>query len=146
MRHGLLAVMVLAFAGCGGDGGGNGGGGAGGGGGGGEDVQPLTVQLEEMNNSGKSGTAEFQSGAASTDVTIALMPAQGDNEPIHIHTGTCDSPGAEVVHDLGFTTAGLGQGQAFVTLPDLTTGEYVIDIHSAQNPDEVIMCGAIPQR
>jgi hypothetical protein len=146
MRHGLFAVMVLALAGCGGDGGGNGGGGAGGGGGGGEDVRPVTIQLEEMNNSGKTGVAELQAGAASTDVTIELMPPQGDNEPIHIHTGTCDSPGAEVAHDLGFTTAGLGQGQAFVPLPELTTGEYVLDIHSAQNPDEVIMCGAIPQQ
>jgi hypothetical protein len=33
-----------------------------------------------------------------------------------------------------------------VSLPELTTGEYVLDIHSAQNPDEVIMCGAIPER
>jgi hypothetical protein len=136
--------MVLTLAGCGGDGGGNGGGGAGGGGG--DDIQPVTITLEEMNNSGKTGTAEFQSGAASTDVTIALEPAQGDNEPVHIHKGTCDSPEAEVAHDLGFTTAGLGQGQAFVTLPELTTGEYVLDIHSAQNPDEVIMCGAIPKQ
>jgi hypothetical protein len=142
MRHGLLAATVLTLAACGGDGGGNGGGGAGGGGG--DDIQPVTVQLEEMNNSGKSGTAELQPGAASTDITIELKPPQGENEPIHIHTGTCESPGSEVVHDLGFTTAGLGQGQAFVPMPELTTGEYVIDIHNAQ--DEVIMCGAIPER
>jgi hypothetical protein len=142
MRHGLFAVIVLALAGCGGDGGGNGGGG----GGGGDETGPVTVQLEEMNNSGKTGTAEFQAGAASTDITIELQPPRGDNEPIHIHTGTCDSPGAEVAHDIGFTTAGLGQGQAFVPLPEITTGEYVIDIHSASNPDEVIMCGAIPQQ
>jgi hypothetical protein len=143
VRQGVLAVAVLALAGCGG-GGGNGGGGAGGGGG--DDVAPVTVTLEEMNNSGKSGTAELQAGAASTEIAIALEPAQGDNEAIHIHTGTCDSPGEAVEHDIGFTTAGLGQGQAFVTLPQLTTGEYVLDVHSAKNPDEVIMCGQIPER
>jgi hypothetical protein len=33
-----------------------------------------------------------------------------------------------------------------VSLPELTTGEYVLDIHSARNPDEVIMCGAIPEQ
>jgi hypothetical protein len=141
----VLALSVLTLAACGGDGGGGGGGSAGGGGGG-DDIQPVTITLEEMNNSGKSGIAELQPGAASTDITIELQPPQGDNEPIHIHTGTCDSPGAEVAHDIGFTAAGLGQGQAFVNLPDLTTGEYVLDIHSAQNPDEVIMCGAIPER
>jgi hypothetical protein len=137
--------MVLTLAACGGDGNGGGDGG-GGGGSGGDDIQPVTIMLQEMNNSGKSGTAELQPGAASTDITIALEPPEGDNESIHIHTGTCDSPGAEVAHDIGFTTAGLGQGQAFVTLPELTTGEYVLDIHSAQNPDEVIMCGAIPEQ
>jgi hypothetical protein len=145
VRHGVLAAVVLALSACGGDSGGNGDGG-GGAVGGGEDVQPVTLQLKEMNNSGKSGTAELQAGAASTDITIELQPPQGDNEPIHIHTGSCESPGAEVVHDIGFTAAGLGQGQAFVSLPELTTGEYVLDIHSAQNPDEVIMCGAIPER
>ena len=133
----------MTLAACGGDGGGNGGGG---GSGGGDDIRPVTITLDEMNNSGKSGTAELQPGAASTDITIELKPPQGDNEPIHIHTGTCDSPGAEVVHDVGFTTAGLGQGQAFVLMPELTTGEYVLDIHSAKNPDEVIMCGVIPKQ
>jgi hypothetical protein len=104
------------------------------------------ITLDEMNNSGKSGSAELQAGAASTDITIQLEPPQGDNEPVHIHKGTCASPSAEVAHDLGFTAAGLFQGSAFVTMPELTTGEFVLDIHSAQNPDEVIMCGAIPQR
>jgi hypothetical protein len=135
--------VVLTLAGCGGGGNSNG---SGGGGGGSEDIQPVTIQLEEMNNSGKSGTAELQPGAVSTDITLALEPPEGDNETIHIHTGTCDSPGAEVAHDIGFTTAGLGQGQAFVNLPELTTGEFVLDIHSAKNPDEVIMCGAIPEQ
>ncbi len=93
MRQSLLPLMVLTLAACGGDGG-NGGGAAGGGGGGSsEDIQPVTITLEEMNNSGKSGTAELQSGAASTEIAIALEPPEGDNEPIHIHRGTCDSPG-----------------------------------------------------
>jgi hypothetical protein len=143
MRRSLLPLLVLTLAACGGDGGGNGA--AGGGGGGGDDIQPVTVTLEEMNGSGKTGTAELHPGAASTEITIALEPPQGDNESIHIHKGTCDSPG-EVAHDIGFTTAGLGQGQAFVSLPELATGEYVLDIHSARSPDELIMCGAIPEQ
>ena len=143
MRRGVLALSVLTLAACGGDGGGNG---SAGGGGDGGDIQPVTVMLEEQNNSGKSGTAELQPGAASTEITIEVQPPQGDNEAIHIHTGTCDSPAAEVAHDLGFTTVGLGHGQAFVNLPELTTGEFVLDIHSAKNPDEVIMCGAIPEQ
>ena len=138
MRRSLLPLLVLTLAACGGNGNGGGGGGS-------DEGGPVTIQLQEMNGSGKTGTAELHPGAASTDITIALEPPQGDNETIHIHKGTCDSPG-EVAHDIGFTTAGLGQGQAFVNLPELTTGEYVLDIHSAKNPDEVIMCGAIPEQ
>jgi hypothetical protein len=132
----LLGMCVLGLASaCGGDsdGGGGGGGAAGG---------TVSVTLEEMNNSGKSGTAELHSGAASTDVTIEIM-GTSDLDPIHIHRGTCEAPGEEIVHDLGFTTANLGQGQAFVTLDQVATGEFVLDIHDDQN-DKVIMCGAIP--
>jgi hypothetical protein len=138
VRQGALAVAVLALAGCGGDGGG--------GGGGDEEGGPLKVTLAEQNNSGKSGVAELQAGAASTDVTIELDPPSGDNEAIHVHKGTCESPEAEVAHDVGFTTAGLGQGQIFVTINEVATGEYVLDVHSSKNPDEVIMCGQIPKQ
>jgi hypothetical protein len=138
----LLSGMLLMFSACGGDGGGSGGAG---GGGGDEESDTVSITLEEQNNSGKSGKAELFPGAASTDLTLEVQPA-GDNEAIHIHEGTCDSPSTEVAHDIGFTTVGLGQGSAFVTIDEVTTGEYVLDVHSAKNPDEVILCGVIPER
>jgi hypothetical protein len=138
----LLGGMLLMFSGCGGDGGG---GGSAGGSGGDDDSDTVPITMEEQNNSGKSGKAELFPGAASTDLTLEIQPA-GDNEAIHIHKGTCDSPSTEVAHDIGFTTAGLGQGSAFVTIDEVTTGEYVLDVHSSKNPDEVILCGAIPER
>jgi hypothetical protein len=129
-----MFVLGLASA-CGGDSdGGGGGGGAGG--------DTVKVTLEEQNGSGKSGTAELFPGAASVDVTIEIM-GTSDLDPIHVHSGTCDSPGAEILHDLGFTTANLGQGQIFETMENVATGELVIDIHDDKN-DEVIMCGVIP--
>ena len=132
----LLGMCVLGLASaCGGDSdGGGGGGGAGG--------DTVKVTLEEQNGSGKSGTAELFPGAASVDVTIEIM-GTSDLDPIHVHSGTCDSPGAEILHDLGFTTANLGQGQIFETMENVATGELVIDIHDDKN-DEVIMCGVIP--
>jgi hypothetical protein len=132
----LLGMFLIGLAAaCGGDGGG--GGGAGG-------DETIKVPLEEMNNSGKSGTAELFPGAASVDVTIEVK-GQSDLDPIHVHKGTCEAPGEEVVHDLGFTTANLGQGQIFVTMDEVATGEFVIDIHDDQN-DKVLMCGLIPKR
>jgi hypothetical protein len=135
----VLGMLVVGLAtACGGDGGG------GGGGGGGQEGDVVQVALKEQNGSGKSGTAELFPGAASVDVTIEIR-GQSDLDPIHVHRGTCDAPGDELVHDLGFTTANLGQGQIFATTDEVMTGEFIIDIHDDRN-DKVIMCGAIPAR
>ena len=132
----VLGVMLVGLASaCGG--GGDGGGGGGGGGGG-----TVAVTLEEQNGSGKSGTAELHSGAASTDVTIEIM-GTSDLDPIYVRSGTCDSPGSEVVHDLGFTTANLGQGQVFVPIDEVATGEFILTIEDDKTM-KPIMCGVIP--
>jgi hypothetical protein len=135
----LVGVFVVGLAtACGGSNEGAGGGGDEG------DAGVVKVTLDEMNDSGKSGIAELHAGAASVDVTIEI-DGKSDNEPIHVHKGTCDSPGEEIVHDVGFTTADLGTGQIFVTLPEVATGEYLMDIHKA-NGEDVVMCGVIPKQ
>jgi hypothetical protein len=137
----ILGVLVIGLAtACGGSNEGAGGGGDGG------DAESgiVKVTLDEQNGSGKSGRAELHSGAASVDVTIEI-DGPSEQEPIHVHRGTCEAPGEEIVHDVGFTTASLGTGQIFATLPEVATGEYVMDIHSANN-DEIVMCGVIPEQ
>ena len=131
---GVMLVGMASACGGGGDGGG------GGGGGGGEENAMVT--LEEQNGSGKSGTAELHAGAASTDVTIEIQ-GTSDLDPIYVRSGTCASPGSEVVHDLGFTTADLGQGQIFVPINEVATGEFILTIEDDMTK-EPIMCGAIP--
>jgi hypothetical protein len=132
----VLGVMLVGLASaCGG--GGDGGGGGGGGGDG-----TVKVTLEEQNGSGKSGTAELHAGPASTDVTIE-MQGTSDLDPIYVRTGTCESPGSEVVHDIGFTTANLGQGQIFVPINEVATGEFILTVEDDQTM-EPIMCGVIP--
>lgn len=133
----VLGVMLVGLASACGGGGDDGGGGGGGGGGG-----TVAVTLEEQNGSGKSGTAELHSGAASTDVTIEIM-GTSDLDPIYVRSGTCDSPGSEVVHDLGFTTANLGQGQIFVPIDEVATGEFILTIEDDKTMKPV-MCGVIP--
>jgi hypothetical protein len=132
----VLGVMLVGLASaCGG--GGDGGGGGGGGGDG-----TVKVTLEEQNGSGKSGTAELHAGPASTDVTIE-MQGSSDLDPIYVRSGTCESPGSEVVHDIGFTTANLGQGQIFVPINEVATGEFILTVEDDQTM-EPIMCGVIP--
>jgi hypothetical protein len=128
----MLVGLTSACGGGGDDGGGGGGGGGG----------TVAVTLEEQNGSGKSGTAELHSGAASTDVTIEIM-GTSDLDPIYVRSGTCDSPGSEVVHDLGFTTANLGQGQIFVPIDEVATGEFILTIEDDKTM-KPIMCGVIP--
>jgi hypothetical protein len=140
----LLGLVVVGLATACGGGDDDGGSGGGGGGGGGADAGVVNVTLAEQGGSGKSGKAQLFSGAASTDVTIEIT-GSSENDPIHVHSGTCDAPGEEIVHDVGFTTASLGHGQIFVTIDQVATGEYVLDIHDAQT-DKVIMCGAIPEQ
>jgi hypothetical protein len=133
----VLGVMLVGLgSACGG--GGDGGGGGGGGGAG----DTVKVTLDEQNDSGKSGTAELFPGAASTDVTIEIQ-GTSDLDPIYVRGGTCESPGSEVVHDIGFTTANLGQGQIFVPLDEVATGEFILTIEDDKTM-EPIMCGAIP--
>jgi hypothetical protein len=133
----LLGMCVLGMvSGCGGDSGG------GGGGSGNQAAGPVTVELEEVDGSGKSGSAEFQPGAASTDVTVEIQ-GESDLDPIYVRGGTCDAPGEEIVHDIGFTTANLGQGQIFVTIDEVATGEYILVVEDDKTMKPV-MCGAIP--
>ena len=133
---GMLVVGMASACGGGDDDGGSGGEG----GGSGDDI--VKVTLEEQNNSGKSGTAELHAGAASTDVTIEIK-GQSDLDPIYVRSGTCEAPGSEVVHDLGFTTANLGQGQIFETIDNVATGEFILTIEDDQTMKPV-MCGVIP--
>jgi hypothetical protein len=138
--------MLMTLAGCGGGGESSGGGGSTVGGGGGGDGSSDTVnfKLDELNSSGTSANVEMFPGAASTEFILELKPAKGDGQAIHVHKGTCDSPSKEIAHDIGFTNAGLAQGAAFVLIDEVATGEYVLDIHHATKPDEVIACGVIP--
>ena len=140
----VLGGMLMTLAGCGGGGDSNGSAG-GGDGDSAEASDTMTFKLDEMNGSGTTANVEMFPGAASTDFTIELQPPTGDNQPIHVHRGTCDSPSSEVVHDIGFTTAGLGQGSAYALIGDVATGEYVLDVHNAAGTD-VIACGVIPEQ
>jgi hypothetical protein len=133
-----LGVMLVGLASaCGGGGDDSGGGGGGGGGDG-----TVKVTLEEQNGSGNSGTAELHAGAASTDVTIE-MQGTSDLDPIYVRSGTCESPGSEVVHDIGFTAADLGQGQIFVPINEVATGEFILTVEDDKTM-KPIMCGVIP--
>ena len=145
---GMLVVGMASACGGGGEGGGNGGGG-GGGGGGGESGGPIAMKLEEQNGSGKTASVNLEPGIGTTEMTLEITPQRGtDQAAIHVHKGSCGDISAEtaVEHDVGFVTAGLGQGSIFVPLSDIATGEYVIDVHDPRNEGDLFACGQIPEQ
>ncbi|MEZ5102024.1 MAG: hypothetical protein R3C15_19925 [Thermoleophilia bacterium] len=132
-------------------------------------LPPLTVQLEEQDDSGESGTATLTDlGNGKTRVALILTGGAGtDPQPAHIHTGTCDDV-RDVVYPLEDVTSGAGasgsdtgtstdaaasgspvggatsETEVDATLAELTGGEYVINVHrSAAEAETYVACGVI---
>jgi len=73
----------------------------------------VVVVLNELNDSGESGTATLVEKDGKVEVTVDMLGAPaGVVQPSHIHTGDCANTGA-VVYPLEFPT----DGQAVTTLP-----------------------------
>ena len=120
----VLGVMFVGMASaCGGgeEGGGGGGGVAAEVDGHGEGDARRAERLRQV------GHGRCSPGAASTDVTIEIK-GTSDLDPIYVRSGTCDSPGSEVVHDIDDVAANLGQGQIFVPIDEVATGEFILTI------------------
>jgi hypothetical protein len=136
MREARLLVagfaLVVGLAACGGD----------------EDsAEPATLelQLEEQSGSGQSGTATLtEVDGGKTRIVIELSNPPAQQQPSHVHPGSCD--------DLGPPVAGLsnvvdGQAETVVdmSLDELRTGELVVHAHkSAQEYDTSVACARIP--
>jgi hypothetical protein len=113
----------------------------------------VTVELQEFENSGISGTAVLtESSAEAVHVSMVLEGAELDgNHPTHIHSGTCSNFDPNPLYPL--ETVNLspvnkeGLSETDVEGADLTTlreGDYVILVH--QSPTELtnyLICGEI---
>jgi hypothetical protein len=116
-------------------------------GGGDDSAEPATLelQLEEQSGSGQSGSATLtEVDGGKTRIVIELSNPPAQQQPSHVHPGSCD--------DLGPPVAGLsnvvdGQAETVVdmSLDELRTGELVVHAHkSAQEYDTSVACARIP--
>ena len=120
----------------------------------------LTVELEEVENSGISGTAVLTatlgvfsaSLGGDTQVSMELRGAELDgNHPTHIHTGTCDNFDPDPLYPLETVELSAVDREGIsettvedVTLESLREGDFVILVH--QSPEELtkyLVCGEI---
>lgn len=105
----------------------------------------VTVELDELNDSGVSGTATLtEVGENQTKVVIDVTGATGDH-PAHIHTGTCDDLNPNPLFPLNNVDAdGKSETTVDVGLAELTGGGFAINLHKSQQEIGVyVACGNI---
>ncbi|CAA9218577.1 MAG: hypothetical protein AVDCRST_MAG93-343 [uncultured Chloroflexia bacterium] len=125
-----------------------------------DDATQISVELQEVENSGISGTAVLTatlgvfsaSLGGDTQVSMELRGAELDgNHPTHIHTGTCDDFDPDPLYPLQTVELSAVDREGIsettvedVTLESLREGDFVILVH--QSPEELtkyLVCGEI---
>ncbi len=129
--------------------------------------QQVTVVMNAQNNSGQSGTATLTDLGGTTRVVILIRRSEFEEpQPTHLHNGRCGeigprqdkSPkggtiglGSVLLADpksmdgVPATDGGFGASSTDVemSLKELTTGDWVINVHDAQDFSLYVSCGNI---
>lgn len=106
----------------------------------------ITLDLEEVDDSGVAGNVRIVSEDGQAEVTILLTQGLEDESehPVHIHEGTCDDLG-DVAYPLNDIVDGSSETTLDVDLADLRTGDFAVNAHmSADQMDVYIACADIP--
>jgi hypothetical protein len=108
------------------------------------DEHSLTIDLDEVDGSGVSGTAVLTEEDGQTTVEIELEGApEGGVHPVHIHAGTCDDLG-DVVFPLNDIEEGVSESTVDASIDDILAAEHAINVHlSADEMNVYVACGEI---
>lgn len=114
-----------------------------------ESAGATTITLEEVNNSGVTGTARLTPNGDQTDVAVRLTGATGSH-PNHIHENFCANvdpvPIAPLSHiDIGEADPdGFTHSTVDMPLDELLAGEFSILVHLSDDElDQYLACGNI---
>jgi hypothetical protein len=129
----VFAVALGAFtvAGCGGDDE--------------EGADEVTVQLNEFESSGQTGTATLTAEGEQTQVSIEVDDEPvSESQPAHIHEGTCDELNPAPAFGLPNVIDGTSETTVDASLDTLTGGTYAINLHMSDDDLETYTsCGNI---
>jgi hypothetical protein len=105
----------------------------------------VTVDLDEQNDSGISGTATLSPTSDGTvEVELELDGSDGGPHPAHIHEGSCADLDPTPAFPLEDVVDGRSATTVDVDVSDLTVNEYAINVHeSPENADEYVACGDV---
>ncbi len=92
----------------------------------------VTLQLNEQNNSGQSGTAVVTGQGDKTQVVINLSNGTAEPQPAHIHEGTCANLNPKPKYPLSNVVNGSSDTVVDVSLNHLTSESYAINVHKSK--------------
>ena len=108
---------------------------------------PVKFTLHPQNHSGEVGIVTMTQDGDNVVVVVTTENAPADNQPVHVHDGTCDKLNPKPTYPL--TT--LQKGTSTTTLKNMTlaqleTGNFAINIHhSTTDGATYYACGNIPK-
>jgi Cu/Zn superoxide dismutase len=105
----------------------------------------LTLDLQEQNDSGITGTVEFSpTSEGQVEVEIELTGSEGGPHPAHIHAGNCADLDPTPKWPLEDVVDGRSKTTIDVTSADLVLDEYAVNVHeSAEAADNYVACADI---
>lgn len=105
----------------------------------------VTIQLMEQNGSGQNGTARL-TGMDNGGTMVMLQFSNGSStaQPAHIHKGTCANLDPKPAFPLTSPVNGASETTVNVSLTDLLSGQYAINIHKSPTEASIYTsCGDI---
>ena len=105
----------------------------------------LTLDLQEQNDSGITGTATLSpTSDGEVEVEIELDGSEGGPHPAHIHEGTCADLNPAPAFPLTDVVDGRSETTVDVDISELTASEYAVNVHeSAENADVYVACADV---
>jgi hypothetical protein len=105
----------------------------------------ITIDMQEIDGSGQSGTANITSDGDQVTVSIEIDAGpDGEPQPVHIHEGNCRDLG-DVAVPLEDVVDGVSESTADISLSELIAGDYAINVHLSEDQMDVyVACGTTP--
>ena len=106
----------------------------------------VPIDLDELIDSGQSGTATLTEMGSMTLVEVTLSAGALESELVHIHFGQCGNALGDVDITLNPFVGGSGNSTTTVdvTLAMIQDGNHAINAHDASDPSMWTACGNIP--
>ena len=105
----------------------------------------LTLDLQEQNNSGITGTVAFSpTSDGKVEVEIELDNSGAGPHPAHVHPGSCADLDPAPKWPLNNVVDGKSKTTIDAELSELTAQEYAVNVHdSPENADLYVACADV---